>query len=482
MPTLDRPRPSATRSDLEPRLRRAAASGSRGATVADLTAPLVVVALLYIGFFKSFESLRFMPVDLTLVCVLAVFVGVVYSCVGRREHLRLPLPAAALVALLLPATLYAVTNPEAIDKRLKMVIPLLAVVGVATLVRSARRQRIWVWLHVLVGVALVATSVGVVDPTERFGTAGSNTIAAGRASGVAVVVLLILMLTPGGLRRWWMKLLAIATTVWLADALISTGSRGPVLACAASVLIVTAWSPGRGRLPRAVGGLAAVGVGWLLLTDATGIGATRITRSLEGRDSLTASREDLWREALSAIPAHPLGIGWGNFWALLPPSSRLDSGYVQYPHNFVLEIFLEAGWLAGIATVILVVLSLRRLRKGSAEPYGAALFGIALFFVLNALVSGDLNDNRMMWAAVAMAWVSVQAAEAIAGPAAGPGPGTASRPGRPRPRARRGRPPARAGAGTRGRGSVGSGRGRVGDQAQLGEGLDEGPQRRVASP
>jgi O-antigen ligase len=461
MPTLDRPRPTTTRSNPRSRLGRDEASGSRAATLADLTAPLVVAALLYVGFFKRLESLRFLPVDLTLVCLLAVFVGVVYSCVGRREQLRLPLPAAAFVALLLPATLYTVTNPEAIDKRLKMVIPLLAVVGVATLVRSARRQRIWVWLHVLIGIALVGTSVGAGDSTERFGAAGSNTIAAGRASGVAVVVLLILILTPGGLRRWWMKLAALGATVWLAEALISTGSRGPVLACAASVLIVAAGSPGRGRLIRAVGGVAAVGAGWLLLTDATGIGATRITRSLEGRYSLTASREGLWSEALSAIPGHPLGIGWGNFWALLRPSSRLDSGYVQYPHNFVLEIFVEAGWLAGVATVVLVVLSLQRLRQSSTEPYGAALFGIAVFFVLNALVSGDLNDNRMMWAAVAMAWVSAQAVGGSFDPAADAVPGTRAR--------------------TPERGPVGSRRGGVGDQAELREGRDQRPQRRVAS-
>lgn len=378
-------------------------------TVRDVAAPLVVIALLYVGFFKSIRSLDLLPVDLTLVCFVAVVLAVAANVLGRHRRIKLPLPAAALVALLIPATLYALTNPEALDKRLKLIIPLLAVVGVTTLVKSHRRQRIWVWLHVVVGVALVATSsIGADNATKLLSRVGSNTIAAGRASGVAIVVLLVLLLTRGGLPRLWLKLVALATLVWLAGALVSTGSRGPVLACAASVLVVTVFGPGRGRLLRIVGGIAAVGAGWLLLADATGVGATRITRSLQGRDSLTGSREDLWREALSLIPQYPLGIGWGNFWAVLPPSTRLDSGYVQYPHNVLLEVWLEAGWLAGTGTAILLLASLARLRRSSGSPYAAALFGIAVFFVLNAMVSGDLNDNRMMWAAVAIAWVGAE--------------------------------------------------------------------------
>lgn len=388
---------------------RAAGPPTRPATTSSLPLDVLaagsVAALLYVGFFKGSPLLEDTPVDLTVLCVALVATGVAVHLLGTGGRARLPVAGLLFVAACLPAGFYALTNPEALDKRIRLLIPLIAVIGVCTLVRTGRRQQIWVWLHVLVGVALVgAASVGGVDAAERLAAEGSTTIAAGRASGVAIVVL-VLLLVGRGLPSVWAKLLALGVAGWLTVALIQSGSRGPVLACALTVLVVTVLAPGRGRAVRVIGGLGAVAAGWLVLSDATGIGATRISRSLTGEYSLTETRQGLWEGALQTIAHHPLGIGWGNFWAVLPPSARLDSGYSQYPHNVILEVFAEAGWAAGVGAVLILALSLRRLLRSAGDPYGGALSGIAIFFVLNAMVSGDLNDNRMMWAAVAIAWV-----------------------------------------------------------------------------
>lgn len=370
-----------------------------------MAAPTAVVLLLFIGFFKGAAFLQWAPVDLTVVCMALVAGGVAGHLLLQRGRSRVRLWGLAAVALAAPAAFYPATNPAVFEKRVKLLIPLLAVVGVCYLVRSARRQRLWVWLHVAVGVSLVATGVSAgEDSATRFAGAGSNTIGAGRASGVAILVLLVLLIT-GGLPRWWQKILALGVAAWLTLALISTGSRGPVFACAAAVLVVATLGLGRHRVLRALTAVGALAAGWLLLTEATGLGATRITASVTGRYSLTGSRSGLWLEAAEAALVHPFGIGWGNFWSVLSPAERLDSGYVQYPHNFLLEVFLEAGWLAGLAITVFVAASLVRLHRLSRSPYGSALLAIALFFVLNALVSGDVNDNRMMWVAVVIAWV-----------------------------------------------------------------------------
>jgi O-antigen ligase len=303
------------------------------------------------------------------------------------------------------------TNPSADDKRLRLLIPLLVMLGVATLVHSRRRQQVWVWLHVLVGVLLVATGGNEgVDSAERFAGAGSNTIGAGRASGVAVVVLGALLLSQA-LKKLWPNVAAAAVIAWLAVALLSTGSRGPVFACAASLLLVAVMVPGGGRAFRVAAAAGALFFGRLVFTDATGLGANRLSQTLSGQYDLLDSRKEIWLEALSAIPNYPLGVGWGNFFSVLSPGARLASGYDQYPHNLLLEVFVEAGWLVGTAVLILLVMTLGRLPKIAVDPYGAALCGIALFFILNAMVSGDVNDNRMMWAAVVSVWVAGQRAQ-----------------------------------------------------------------------
>lgn len=380
---------------------------SKSRFLADLIAATAVVILLYIGFFKGSTSLQNTPVDLTAASLALVSCAVAFRLVQLQGRSRIPLWSVALFALYVPPAFYSTSNPLAIATRLRLIIPVVAVIGTCMLINSERRQKIWVGLHVLVGIGLVGSvSLSGVRADSRFQGDGSNTIAAGRASGVAIVVLLLLLCTRGGLPRIWMKLIGLVTIGWLTVALIQTGSRGPVLACAVSVLLVLVTIPSRRRTLRFIFGLSAIGAGWLFLVQATGIGATRITESLGGQYSLTGSRQQIWAAALTAIPQNPVGIGWGNFWAILTPASRLQSGYNQYPHNVVMQVFIEAGWLAGIATIFFIVVSLHRLQRMSTSPYGAALFGIAMFFVLNGLVSGDLNDNRMMWAALAIAWVA----------------------------------------------------------------------------
>jgi hypothetical protein len=363
----------------------------------------VVALLLYIGFFKGASFMKWAPIDLTVIAITLVVGAVCLNLMARRAYIVIPLGVLVFVGLCIPPIFYAPTNPAAWDKRLRLAIPLIAAVGVVTLVDSPKRQRVWVWLHVIVGVLLVGTAVGATDPAGRFAGAGSNTIGAGRASGVAIVVLLVLLVTKG-LRGRVPRMAASLTVVWLLFALIDTGSRGPLFSCAAAALIVSAVSLGRGKPRRVAVAVCAILTGWFVITGGTGLGARRIYGSVSGEYSLMRSRAVLWDQALHVIYSNPLGIGWGNFWSALSPGARLDSGYDQYPHNVILEIFVEAGWLTGLAFLVLVAVSFARLYAKSGSPYGAALLGIAVFFVLNAMVSGDVNDNRMMWAAVAIAW------------------------------------------------------------------------------
>jgi hypothetical protein len=117
----------------------------------------------------------------------------------------------------------------------------------------------------------------------------------------------------------------------------------------------------------------------------------------------------MWREAWDVIPGHFWGLGWGGLSDLGPLSGggNLGPGGAPYPHDIWLQVTAEAGWIAGAALIVFVLCSLRRLRRLATSPYPAVLFGMAVFWVTQASLSGNVNSWRCMWASVAIAWVTV---------------------------------------------------------------------------
>jgi hypothetical protein len=67
----------------------------------------------------------------------------------------------------------------------------------------------------------------------------------------------------------------------------------------------------------------------------------------------------------------------------------------QYPHNLLLETSLESGWLCGTATAAVLAAALASAARGGGD---AVLFAGLVFCAVNALVSGDVNDNRALMA------------------------------------------------------------------------------------
>lgn len=324
-----------------------------------------------------------------------IVAGMVAMVVVLTVILR-PLESVAMRRVLLllfafvPGAVLSSQNQYAQSKQAAFVLTLVAIVGAAQLINSEERRRSWVLWNLVVAVVLIATSQTA--ESGRLGSATGNTIAAGRVAGVAVVILVVLVITGaiGGITR----AIALGAAAVFAIVLIDTGSRGPLLAAAATVLSVS-FAQQQNRSKRFLVALLVTGGGWILLASAGSTGASRVLRSLDSESSLTGTREQLWFRAMAEIPFRAEGVGWGEAWSVL----NAGSSYRQYPHNILLETFLEGGWIAGLATVTFIVggLSALSLQKGKYDP---AVFGIALFLVINAMVSGDINDNRAMWAAV----------------------------------------------------------------------------------
>lgn len=385
--------------------RRRPPSSSRDLVVAALCASTVLV-----GGFKGTALLSWAPVDPTIVVSVLTVLAAAAKALSDPLAVRVPLIGLVLVASFVPGFLAFVPRGYHDEKVEGMALTLAIVVSSAFLLDSRLRRQFWLWSLGAGGVAMAVAVRVLPNDDGMWGRAvveGSNTIATGRITGVAVVVLVVFLLQPRARHRLLLVGLVAATALTA----VETGSRGPV-GFAAIALCLVAPLVREGRVVRILAiGLAVVSAVVVVLLDDSP-GAERLGSLLEGDAGTVDTRAPVWRAALRAIfdlPRGFAGTGWGGFISVLGPEETLDSGGRQYAHDMVLEVFVEGGWIAGIALLVFIVRSLVRLCRRAADPRELGVLAVALFAVLNALVSSDVAENRLAWVALALAWSAVDA-------------------------------------------------------------------------
>jgi len=139
-----------------------------------------------------------------------------------------------------------------------------------------------------------------------------------------------------------------------------------------------------------------VGIYWKQLIDlATGLTGVETSRlSILYRVFMI----QLFVKILSSLSL--TGLGAGSF-------SKLSVGQDirWYPHNIFIETILEAGILAGIVLILIIViqirefLMLRKLYIHNKKIYEIILHSTAIFIfgLINSQFSGDLFTNRLIW-------------------------------------------------------------------------------------
>ncbi|WP_156155469.1 O-antigen ligase [Frigoribacterium sp. MEB024] len=377
------------------------------AHVVDAVVPFSCVLLLFSGAVKSSPALGWLPFDLTLASASLVVLGIAIRLVRAGTSFVVEPKAVLFLVAFLPGWFFGVQNDYASDKLQGMLLTVIAVAGSFYLLANERRRRYWVMWFVVLGAAVLLN--GLIFPNlevtlGRLAAEGSNTITAGRATGAALVIAFSLLLVSRGASRIALAALAVV----FAYGMLESGSRGPVFAAALAVVAVAVFVSRQGKFRRIL--LVAIGlvVAWLFITRSSSSGIERIQGAFASDGSATASRDAIWAAAtryISDVPQSFTGVGWANFSSVLRNGEALDSGDRQYAHNVVLETLVEGGWIAGLATVVFLVLSLVRLRRQAVTPVGVVLFAMGVYFVVNAMVSGDVNDNRMMWATLALSWI-----------------------------------------------------------------------------
>lgn len=373
-----------------------------GGGVREWAPPCVLALFLVAGTLKDTPPLAPLPIDLTLLTAGVIALVVVHRLV--RPGARIPHALLAIVALWLTFVPGMIGTDSAVstEKILTLVtFTLVAAVGAVVVLRGEREIAIFV--GALVGFGLLVALTGFVFPdpreleSEKIAAQGSSTINVARTLGAAAVVALLAAATRRV--RPWTGMLAAAFFV---AGMLLTGSRGPVIGVVLSAAVIYIVRPSRvARITRIVAytaGVAAVAVAALAATT----GQFAVQRALVvvggSGDGSSGARLRMISGTLDLIDGSPSGIGWGRLGELLPPSARLGPGPVQYPHNIVIEILVEAGWIATAVFVVLAVTALAALLRSTASFGGAALAALGVFFLVNSLVSGTVNDNRALFA------------------------------------------------------------------------------------
>ena len=121
--------------------------------------------------------------------------------------------------------------------------------------------------------------------------------------------------------------------------------------------------------------------------------------NMDGMNKSTG-RTILYKTSINEFISYPLGVGSGNFAVYSDKRMYLQNKQLFYPHNIFLEIFTEFGLFSGLLFFIYIfystIKSYKLNIKDRNNDYGNLLFYTFVFLVMNSLVSGDLNDARIL--------------------------------------------------------------------------------------
>lgn len=377
--------------------------------------PEVTLALyLNAGHFKADPRLQPISnlIDLTVALALILMAGVAYRLVLRKGTIiwtKEVSLAIVLSVVVLVGSVYTPAPSYGQEKAIRFIsLTLLAFVVPLAVVQSP--QELHRFLLGMLGIGLVLAVEGLLEGGERFTAFGSNTLALGYGAGAASLITLFLVLP--GLRTGVLKAMTIVTIGLLAVAMIGSGSRGSLLALVVSIAVTFLLSLALGHRRKFVLMSAVAMAGIVVFVFSSSLvpasSLERFNLLLHGTEtqvenSSAGTRLFYWRQSLALFSEHPLvGSGTGGFaWFVSGGDAR------EYPHNIVLELAAETGivgltifacLMLFIVQNLLSALHVSALIEGFNRSLLVTLFAILTFELVGAMLSGDLNDGRGLWA------------------------------------------------------------------------------------
>lgn len=238
------------------------------------------------------------------------------------------------------------------------------------------------------------------DPGNVSTLFDTNYLVTGQTIGLGVVILGAMLFHQESFSIYFKRTLGLVAGIFIAVFLeLHIGGRGPLFSTLVVLggLCALKYRPQKFLIMCLVG-VAGIVVGFWLIKN---IGDNHLPASLQrifsedGMQSL-ALRIEYYQSALQCWQTYLLkgvGIGsWPDYYGL----EKLDD-IEWHPHNIFLEIAAETGLVGLILFIGVVVILVRKVREQNTNKLLTILLcGIAFCF-LNAIRSGDLNDNIVLF-------------------------------------------------------------------------------------
>lgn len=120
----------------------------------------------------------------------------------------------------------------------------------------------------------------------------------------------------------------------------------------------------------------------------------------------TGTREKLIQGAITVFKEYPLGVGSGNWQH---KSNEIDTQNLmplEYSHNIFFEVLNEYGVIVALILIMLFIyifhlsyISMNKYYYNESSLY-TLLFYLLAYYFLNSLISGDINDNRILFVVI----------------------------------------------------------------------------------
>lgn len=251
-------------------------------------------------------------------------------------------------------------------------------------------------------LAVLGQAISVNNDSARLSVLGGGPIIFSRWMGLGILTLILMP----RLRKYKVRYLIIVLFFILS---ISSGSRGPVLTLLLVLCLFLFLNFRRYFFKVIV--LMSFLLSLIIFTDISKevekLGRVeRIFMNFTSRGvakKSTGTREKLMQGALTVFKEYPLGVGSGN-WQ--DKSNEIDTQNLmplEYSHNIFLEVLNEYGIIVALILFMLFIyifhlsyMSMNKYLYNESSLY-TLLFYLLTYFFLNSLISGDINDTRILF-------------------------------------------------------------------------------------
>jgi O-antigen ligase len=349
-----------------------------------------------------------LPVDFTLALGAVLLAGIALNFL--RQKPIVPMPSSyflfiVLVALMTARLAWTPVFAAGLEKLARfLTVTAIVIIAPFFVLGSSKQMKRFFIAFGVAAFSICAYSLAQLGGSQRLATPSDNTIGLGHIACSEILLIWFAFAIRNSFPR---RLLAYGLLIVPALALIGSGSRGSVIACALVVFVSLFFYR---RLLLDLVCLIGLGLAALPFANIPGSSLDYLG-TLTGSGSVRALldfRGDLMDVAWRILQRHPLtGVGIQGFRYYSP-----NAALYNWPHNIFLEIACEIGIPAALVSCAIFASAIReairqlRDHLSTFSTLSQLTAALLLTGLVNGVNTGDINSDRSTWLFMSLVFVA----------------------------------------------------------------------------